>query len=201
MPQTSVAASPTTASRPQTSPPFLCLCEAGSRAAWVHVAGELDLATSPELDEVLQGAQDSARLVVLDLRALTFIDSSAVHVILHAACRRRQTGGELLLVRGPSQVDLVFTLTGASDKVSIFDVDAAELGSSAASSARRVLARARSGNPNERGSHEPTSAPHSRPGHSQHRRRRIHKPAALSPTHRGAAAVRLPRAAKHRLDD
>jgi anti-sigma B factor antagonist len=126
MPQASVATSPTTASRPSTSAPFLCLCEAGSCAAWVHVAGELDLVTSPELDEVLQGAQDSARLVVLDLRALTFIDSSAVHVILHAAGRGRRTGGRLMLVRGPSQVDLVLTLTGASDKVSIFDLDAAE---------------------------------------------------------------------------
>jgi len=90
------------------------------------VAGELDLATSPELDEVLQGAQDGARLVVLDLRALTFIDSSAIHVILHAAGRGRRTGGRLMLVRGPSQVERVFTLTGASDKVSIFDLDAAE---------------------------------------------------------------------------
>jgi anti-anti-sigma factor len=90
------------------------------------VAGELDIATSSELDEVLQGAQRSARLVVLDLRALTFMDSSAVHVILHAAGRGRRTGGRLMLVRGPSQVDLVFTLTGASDKVSIFDLDSAE---------------------------------------------------------------------------
>ena len=123
MPQASVA---TSSSRPATTPPFLRVCEAGSCAAWVHVAGELDLATSPELDEVLQGAQHSARLVVLDLRALTFIDSSAIHVILHAAGRGQQTGGRLMLVRGPSQVDLVFTLTGASDKLSIFDLDAAE---------------------------------------------------------------------------
>lgn len=126
MPQASVTTSPTTASSPPTSSPFLCLCEAGSCAAWVHVAGELDLVTSPELDEVLKGAQRSARLVVLDLRALTFMDSSAVHVILHAAGRGRQTGGRLMLVRGPSQVDRLLTLTGASDKVSIFDLDAAE---------------------------------------------------------------------------
>jgi anti-sigma B factor antagonist len=90
------------------------------------VAGELDIATSPELDEVLEGAQDSARLVVLDLRAVTFIDSTAVHVILHAAGRGRRTGGRLMLVRGPSQVERVLTLTGASDKVSILDLDSAE---------------------------------------------------------------------------
>jgi anti-sigma B factor antagonist len=126
MPQASVATSPTTASRPPTSPPFLCICKAGSCAAWVHVAGELDLATSSELDEVLRDTQRSARLVVLDLRELTFIDSSAVHVILHAAGRARREGGRLILVRGPSQVDVVFTLTGTSDKVSIFGLDPAE---------------------------------------------------------------------------
>ncbi len=126
MPQASVASSPTTASRRPTSPPFLCISKAGSCAAWVHVAGELDLATSSELDEALRYAQLSVRLVVLDLRELTFIDSSAVHVILHAARRARRQGGRLMLVRGPSQVDLVFTLTGASDKVSIFDLNPAE---------------------------------------------------------------------------
>jgi anti-sigma B factor antagonist len=126
MPQASVATSPTTASRPPTLPPFLCICKTGSCAAWVHVAGELDLAAASELDEVLRDAQHGARLVVLDLRELTYIDSSAVHVILHATDRARREEGRLMLVRGPAQVDLVFALTGASDKVSIFDLDPAE---------------------------------------------------------------------------
>jgi len=51
----------------------------------VQVAGELDLATAQQFRQVLGEAQQAARMVVLDLRELSFIDSSGIHVILDAA--------------------------------------------------------------------------------------------------------------------
>jgi anti-sigma B factor antagonist len=104
-------------------PPFVCSWELGGwNAAWVQVAGELDLATSPQLCRTLGEAQRAAHVVVLDLRELCFIDSSGVHVILDAAHDSRRYGGRLLIVRGPAPVDRVLTLTDVGKQVVIFDV-------------------------------------------------------------------------------
>jgi len=89
----------------------------------VHVVGELDLATSPRLRSALRAAQLRARMIVLNLRRLTFIDSAGVHAILDAATRAEERGGRLLIARGQAQVDRMLALTGASARLSIFDLD------------------------------------------------------------------------------
>jgi hypothetical protein len=48
----------------------------GLDAAWVYVAGELDLVTAPQLARTLHETQQVAHLTVLDLRELTFIDTA-----------------------------------------------------------------------------------------------------------------------------
>jgi anti-sigma B factor antagonist len=127
MPQDSVARSSTTRSPYAAPPPFACSWRVGGwGAAWVQVTGELDLATSPQLRQTLQEAQRSVRLVVLDLRELSFMDGSGVHVILDVARDARREGGRLLLVRGPAQVERVLTLTGAGEQVLIFDLAPSE---------------------------------------------------------------------------
>jgi anti-sigma B factor antagonist len=125
MPQVS---SLTTVVPPRWTPPaFRCTLQTGvSGAAWVVVAGELDLATSPQLDRMLTDAVFDARLAVLDLRAVTFIDTAGVHVLLDAARAARSNGCRLMLVRGPAQVDGLLTLTGAAQHLSIFDLDPSE---------------------------------------------------------------------------
>ena len=124
MPRTSVVTSRAPSSPYAVPPPFLCTYERTSSAAWVHVAGELDIVTSPELDRVLREAAQDSLLLVLDLRELTFMDVSAVHVIVAAAARAQSGAGRLMIARGPAHVDRVFTLTGACARLSIFDLDA-----------------------------------------------------------------------------
>ena len=51
----------------------------GLDATWVHLAGALDLATTPQLERTLRDSQSQARLVVLDLRELAFMDCSGAH--------------------------------------------------------------------------------------------------------------------------
>jgi anti-anti-sigma factor len=127
MPQASAVTSSPAAGLCAVPPRFSCTWkEGGSGAAWVHVAGELDLATSPKLRQTLHDAQLSASLVVLDLREVTFIESTGVHVILDAAGGVRRGEGRLILVRGPSHVDHALTLTGASSQVLILDLDPSE---------------------------------------------------------------------------
>jgi anti-anti-sigma factor len=98
------------------APPFACFwTKGGLNACWVQVAGELDIETSPQLEQTLR--EPSSQLVVLDLRELAFMDSSGVHAIVNASARARQLGRRLVLLRGPPDVDRVFGLTGSSADV------------------------------------------------------------------------------------
>lgn len=130
MPQASAVTSSTAASchaAPLPSSSLACTWKQGCHsAAWVHVAGELDLTTSLELRYALAEAQLHASLLVVDLRELTFMDCNGMQVILDAVGGARREGRRAILVRGPVQVDRVFTLTGASDQVLIFDLDPTE---------------------------------------------------------------------------
>jgi anti-anti-sigma factor len=111
------------AGRDDASPPALvCSRSSGGPAtAWVHLAGELDLATAPDLDLALREAQAQAGLVVLDLRELAFMDSCGVHAILHASIRARQAGRRLVVLRGSPKVDRMFALTGTAGGLAITD--------------------------------------------------------------------------------
>jgi len=82
--------------------------------------------TSTQLSKTLREAQRGACLVVLDLRELTFIDCWGVDVVLGAVHRVRRKGHRLMLVRGPAEVDRVFTLSAASSQVTILDLDPSE---------------------------------------------------------------------------
>lgn len=127
MPEASVVISSIAATRYAPPSPFECSWRpGGSGAAWVYVTGELDLATSPKLRQTLHDAQLAASLVVLDLRELTFIESTGVHVILDAAGGVRRGEGRLILVRGPPQVDRALTLAGVPNQVLIVDLDPSE---------------------------------------------------------------------------
>jgi anti-anti-sigma factor len=101
-------------------PAFSCSrTNRGRDAVSVCAAGELDIATAPKLERALRDAQSQARLVVLDLRELAFMDSAGAHVIVNASRRARQLGRRLVLLRTPPDVDRIFTLTGSFDEVEI----------------------------------------------------------------------------------
>jgi anti-anti-sigma factor len=107
----------------RSEPPFVCSrTESGMDAAWVHVAGALDIATTPQLVETLDASMSDARLVVLDLRELTFMDCAGVHAIVDAGSRARRAGRQLLLLRGSASVDHLFALTGNAGRVDIADL-------------------------------------------------------------------------------
>jgi anti-sigma B factor antagonist len=109
-------------------PAFVCSwTDGGLDAAWVHVTGALDFATLPVLVRTLRLPQLQAQLLVLDLRELRFISSAGVHAIVNATIRARQAGRRLILLRGPANVDRMFTVTGSSDVVEIGDVDPVEI--------------------------------------------------------------------------
>lgn len=92
-----------------------------SGAAVVTVAGELDIARVAELDDALRRAEARADLVVVDLRSLEFIDSSGARLLLAAHRRVRGTGGRMLVVRGPEEVEWFLGLIGADRELEVVD--------------------------------------------------------------------------------
>ena len=94
----------------------------GARAAWLHLCGELDLASAPMLRLRLAEAISSAQLVMVDLRQLAFTDCTGVHVLLDADAEARRAGRQLVFVRGPAQIDRVFHLLGLSERLRIIDL-------------------------------------------------------------------------------
>ena len=113
-----------TAPRPALVPgAFECICMGdGPDSVRVRAGGELDIATSPLLEHTLRSAELRARRVVLDLRELTFIDSSGARVIVDASVRARRAAHRLVIVRGPSWVDRALGLPGDSNGLGIGDL-------------------------------------------------------------------------------
>ena len=108
-------------------PTFVCSHTGGGLdAAWVHVAGELDIASTPSLKSKLNELQPHARLVVVDLREVEFVDSSGVHALVDATSRARSDDRRVVLLRNPATLDRVFTLTGHFEDVDIGDLHPAE---------------------------------------------------------------------------
>ncbi|MBV8217254.1 MAG: STAS domain-containing protein [Solirubrobacterales bacterium] len=91
-------------------------------ASVLAATGELDLRTSPELEDRLTQAFDrGAELVILDLRGIEFMDSTGLRVLLSAHQRAHESGRRFALVRGADQVERVLTLTGVRDLLTVVD--------------------------------------------------------------------------------
>ena len=72
------------------------------------------MGTAGQIREQLANATASgARHVVLDLRGVTFSDSTGLHLVLEADAASRTQGWEFGLIGGPAGVQRVFDLTGA----------------------------------------------------------------------------------------
>lgn len=97
--------------------------DSGVGSAWVHVAGHLEDATSPQFDATLREAQLRATKVVLDLRALELLESSGLRAIADAAARARQDDRRLMVVRGAPHVDTSLTQIDGAGDLEIFDLE------------------------------------------------------------------------------
>ena len=80
--------------------PFAIDVEERADRVVVVPRGELDMASAPELEQtVLPRIQDGG-WIVLDLRALDFIDSSGLRVVVGAHRAAEERGGRFTCVRG-----------------------------------------------------------------------------------------------------
>jgi anti-sigma B factor antagonist len=85
-------------------------------AVRLALRGELDLEHAYTFDEELRRIEDAKpSCVVLDLRALTFLDSSGLARLLAARHRARRNGHRLLLVRGSVPVQRLLAITAVGE--------------------------------------------------------------------------------------
>jgi anti-sigma B factor antagonist len=88
----------------------------------VTVSGELDIATAPGLRDRLNTAIDAGRhRIVIDLSALSFIDSVALATIVHAKQRLPEHGKLALAVDRSSYTMLVFESSGLPKVLDLVD--------------------------------------------------------------------------------
>ena len=87
--------------------------ERHDRTAVVAVDGEIDLGTAGQLrDHLTDCIRDETRDVVLDLSAVTFMDSTGLQVLIATQRRLEPLGGKLRLVGLRSGVAKVLKVTG-----------------------------------------------------------------------------------------
>jgi anti-anti-sigma factor len=87
----------------------------------VRASGEVDLATAPVLEESLKEFPPGGPLVVIDLSAVGFLDSSGLSVLVQARQRLERadgTNGVRLVVTRPV-IRRVFEVTGLAE---VFDL-------------------------------------------------------------------------------
>lgn len=89
--------------------------ETHTEGSWtvVSVEGELDLSTSPALNEyILQRLNEGSYRLAFDLTRVPFMDSSTLGVLVTCLKRAREKGGDVVLVGLDGSPLKVLTLTG-----------------------------------------------------------------------------------------
>ncbi len=94
--------------RPQ---PFAVDVQRRNDVAIVQPHGELDLATLETLRAALDGVENAGRLV-LDLRGLSFIDSTGLRLLVALHQRAQRDGFQLTLVAPAAPVDKAIQMSG-----------------------------------------------------------------------------------------
>ena len=97
------------------TPPTELRCEVARNGtvAWVQPIGELDL------DSVHRVRDEGCSSVVLDLRGLTFMDSTGLRLAIRWDTAAREGGFRFAIVPGTEVVQRVFRLTGMDDHLTI----------------------------------------------------------------------------------
>jgi anti-anti-sigma factor len=105
-----------------TIPSFDLRAVRNGRSIRLSPCGELDIATTPELEQALADATaDAVAEIVLDLRELTFMDSTGLRALAQANSRAGESGIALSIIRGPRQIERVLEISGLGAMLPLVD--------------------------------------------------------------------------------
>src|SRR3954454_24775102 len=83
--------------------------------------GEIDLATVDLVREAVEREHQGGEDVVIDLREVSFMDTSGLRYVLELNDRGPREGFGLRLVRGPRAVQRVFEVSGLEPRLAFVD--------------------------------------------------------------------------------
>jgi anti-anti-sigma factor len=87
-------------------------------SATVTLAGELDIATVPRVEEAIEATlTDEVQQLTVDLSGLGFVDSSGLRLFIVLDQRAAEQGWELRLLRPDAQVLTVFQVSGVEENL------------------------------------------------------------------------------------
>ena len=88
----------------------------------VDAEGEVDMSTAPRLLEIIDAVSDAARLVIIDLTQVSFLDSSGLNALVKAQ-RRLGARGIALRIVSPSGhvVRRVFQIAHLEEELTIVE--------------------------------------------------------------------------------
>lgn len=96
--------------------------EPGDDHAVIIATGEIDVATADEVMAVITKALDEGqRQVLLDLAAVTFIDSTGLGMLIKAHRRARSTAATFAVVHPTAQTRKLIAVLGLDRLLSVYD--------------------------------------------------------------------------------
>ena len=94
--------------------------EGGSGYVLVSVVGEVDMTTAPQLrDRLSEAVAERVPTVVVDLVGVTFIDSTALGVLIEAKKLCDSEGGTMRIAVSEPRIIKIFEITGLTE---VFDI-------------------------------------------------------------------------------
>jgi anti-sigma B factor antagonist len=86
----------------------------------ITIRGDLDIVTSPQLDECLTSAEGTHIRIILDLTDVDFLDTSALAVIVGHWKKAEAAGGTLALAGARYRYTKTLWITGLADKLTLY---------------------------------------------------------------------------------
>jgi len=87
----------------------------------IAIRGDLDIVTSPQLDECLSAAESTHTRIILDLTHVDFLDTSALAVIVGHWKKAEAAGGILALAGARYRYTKTLWITGLADKLTMYE--------------------------------------------------------------------------------
>ena len=101
-------------------PEFRASTRVEGECAVLALEGELDFGVQQQARAAIERASD-ARVLVIDLRDLTFMDTSGIHLLLETRDRCRASGRMFLVVRGSALVHRGLAALGLEHELEFVD--------------------------------------------------------------------------------
>lgn len=97
----------------------------GADGVHVALAGEFDISEAPKVERELRGLElERPSTVVIDLRKLSFMDSSGLRIIVSAHQRLTSEGRKLHLIPGPAPIQRIFAVTRLDERLDFVEAPA-----------------------------------------------------------------------------